>query len=81
LFHCSGPKDMPVMGVCLWHVEMILCDRFFLIDFAVVCREERRYTEKRTQYLIPLFMANKVVQIVTQYILLLVSYHRFSKRL
>jgi len=28
------------MGVCLWHVETILHDRFFLIDFAFVCSEE-----------------------------------------
>jgi len=40
----SRPKDTPVMGVCLRHVETILCDRFFLIDFAFVCSEERWYT-------------------------------------
>jgi len=69
------------MGVYLRHVETILCDRFFLIDFVFVYSEERWYTEKITQYLIPLFMANTMVQIVTQYILLFVSSHRFSKRL
>jgi len=69
------------MFVCLRHVETILRDQFFLTDFAFVCSEERWYTETRTQYLIPLNMANTMVQIVTQYILFYVSYHRFSKRL
>jgi len=81
LFSCSRPKDMPVMGVCLRHVEMILHDRFFLTDFAFACSEEKWYTETLTQYFILLFMANTIVQIVTRYILLFVSYHRFSKRL
>jgi len=81
LFLCSRPKDMSVMGVCLRHVKTILRDRFFLTDFAFVCSEERWYTEKLTQYLISLFMANTMVQIVTQYILLFVSYHHFSKRM
>jgi len=78
LFCCSRPNDTPVMGVCLRHVETILYDWFFLIDFAFVCSED---TKGLTQYLIPLFMANTMVQIVIQYILLFVSYHRFSTRL
>jgi len=78
LFCYCRTKDTPDMGVCLRNVETILRNRFFLIDFAFVCSEERWYTEKLTQYLIPLFMVNMMVQIVTQYILLFVSYHRFS---
>jgi len=31
---------MPVMGVCLWHVETILRNQFFLIDFSFICSEE-----------------------------------------
>jgi len=81
LFRCSRPKDTPVLGVCLWHIKMILCDRFFLTDFTFVYSEERWYTEKLTQYLIPLLMANTMLQIVTQYILLFVSYHRFREHL
>ena len=46
LFCCSRPKDTPVMGVCLRHVEIILRDWFFPIDFALVCSEEKWYTEK-----------------------------------
>jgi len=81
LFRCSKPKDTPVMGVCLRHVERILRDQFFLTDFTFVCSEERWYTDKLTQYLIPLFMVNTMVQSVSQYIILFVSYHRFSKHL
>jgi len=79
LFRCSRPKNTPVMDVCLRSVETIFRDQFFLIDFAFVCSEERWYTENCTQYLIPLFMANTMVQIVT--IHLFASYHHFSKRL
>jgi len=66
LFRFSRPKDTPVMGACLRHIETILCDRYFLNNFAFVCSEERWYTKIFTQYLISLFVANMTVQIVTQ---------------
>ena len=40
-FRCSRPKGTPVMDVCLWHIEKIVRDRLFLIDFAFVCSEEK----------------------------------------
>ena len=29
------------MGVCLYHVEAVIGDRFFFADFISVCSEER----------------------------------------
>ena len=63
-------------------------NQFFLIDFAFVCSEEKWYTEKLTQHLILPFMANTMVQIVTQYVLcsqviiiLVIACNKFSQYL
>ena len=69
------------MSVCLSHVEAIVRDRLFFMNFAFVCSEEGRVKEKRTQYFIPLFMANTMVKSLTLYLDPLVRYNRFCKRL
>ena len=48
LFRCSRHKDTPVTGVCLRHVETILRDRFFLINFAFVCMQWRKVIHRIT---------------------------------
>jgi len=37
------------MGVCLRHVEMIVRDQYFFMNFAFKCSEEGRVREKLTQ--------------------------------
>ena len=37
------------MSVCLRHVEAIVRDRFFFMNFAFVCSEEGRVKEKHIQ--------------------------------
>ena len=37
------------MSVCLRHVEAIVLDRFFFMNFAFVCSEEGQVKEKLTQ--------------------------------
>ena len=38
---CSRLNDTRVMGICLCHIEAIVCDRSFFTDSVSVCSEER----------------------------------------
>ena len=71
---------LKVMGVCLCHIEAIICDEFFFKIFAFVCSEKRQVKEN-LPVIDSLFMANTMVKISALYInlLVLVSYNRFCK--
>ena len=69
------------MGACLRHVETIVRDRFFFMNFAFKCSQEGRVKEKLTQSSIPLFMVSTMAKIVALYLNWFVSYNRFCKRL
>ena len=37
---CSRLNDTRVMGICLCHIEAIVCDRSFFTDSVSVCSEK-----------------------------------------
>ena len=41
LFRCSRPKDTDVMSICLCHIEVIVHDQFFFVNFVFSCNEDR----------------------------------------
>jgi len=56
LFHCSRPKGLWVMAVCLRHVETIIFDQCFFTDFILVYSEERGYKKNLMHHWILLFI-------------------------
>ena len=47
LFHCSRPKDMQVMDVCLCHAKAIVRDKIFLHKFRL-CMQWQKVIQGHT---------------------------------
>ena len=69
------------MSACLRHVETIVRDLFFFINFTFKCSEEGPVKENFAQSSIPLFMVSTMAKIVAPYLNWFVSYNRFCRRL